>query len=453
MDPTQLGWLSAVDGARAIRDGAISSVELVEACLARVREADHKVQAWTFLDPAHALAQARAADELRRGGAPIGPLHGIPIGVKDIFDTSDMPTEDGTVLHAGRTPAQDATAVSALRAAGAVIMGKTVTTELATYFPGKTRNPHDPARTPGGSSSGSAAAVACGMVPLALGSQTNGSVIRPAAYCGVYGFKPTHGLISRYGVLKLSRTLDHIGIFARTIEDIALASEQLVGYDERDADTAPRARIPFQRIAAEDPPMPPRLALVKTPMWMDTDPEMRDALEELAAHLGDRVEEFSLPDSAHDALAWHRTIMEAEMAANLSVEFERGRDRLSASLRSQLERGRASTALEYQQALARIPRIIEGLAQIFERYDAILTPSASGAAPRGLQSTGDPKFCTLWTLAGMPALNVPILQGEQGLPLGVQLVGARGDDARLLRTARWLAAAVDGDRSGGGEEQ
>ncbi|MGH8703224.1 MAG: amidase [Burkholderiales bacterium] len=446
MDTSRLNWLSAEDAARAIRDGAISSAELVEACLARVREADANVQAWAFLDPAHALAQARALDERRKEGAPLGPLHGVPVGIKDIFDTADMPTEDGTVLHAGRTPARDAAVVARLRAAGAVIMGKTVTTELATYAPGKTRNPHHPEHTPGGSSSGSAAAVACGMVPVAVGSQTNGSVIRPAAYCGVYGFKPTHGLISRHGVLKLSRTLDQIGVFARTIEDLALVSEQIVGYDERDPDTLPpRARVPFVRVAEEEPPMPPWFAFVKTPLWEQTEPDTREAIAELIEHLGDCAEEFSLPESARDALEWHRTIMEAEMAANLVVEYDRGGDQLSDSLRAQLERGRKITALEYQVALARIPLLNEGFEELFERYDAILTPAAAGTAPRGLQSTGSPMFCTLWTLAGMPAVNLPVMKGENSLPLGAQLVGPRGGDARLLRTARWLVAQLDTD--------
>jgi Asp-tRNA(Asn)/Glu-tRNA(Gln) amidotransferase A subunit family amidase len=450
MDTSRLNWLSAADAARAIRDGAASCAELVEACLARVREVDDRVQAWAYLDPEHALAQARALDERRKEGAPLGSLHGVPVGIKDIFDTADMPTEDGTVLHAGRTPADDATVVARLRAAGAVIMGKTVTTELATYSPGKTRNPHNPEHTPGGSSSGSAAAVAAGMIPAALGSQTNGSVIRPAAYCGVYGFKPSRGLIPRHGVLKLSRTLDHVGVFARTIGDVALVCEELAGYDERDPDTLPpRARIPFCRIAAEDPPLLPLLAFVKTPVWNDTEPETREAFEELVGHLGDRVEEFTLPENARKALGWHRTIMEAEMAANLVVEYEKGRGKLSDSLREQLERGRSVTALEYQSALASIPRFAGGLAQIFDRYDAILTPAAAGTAPRGLQSTGSPVFCTLWTLAGMPALSLPLMQGSNGLPLGAQLVGPRNGDARLLRTARWLATRAESDRIGG----
>src|SRR3989441_2610135 len=233
MDRENLHLLTASEAARLISRGALSSQELVDACLARVREVDGQVQAWAFLDPDHARAQARAADEFRLAGQPIGPLHGVPVGLKDIIDTDDMPTENGSVLHAGRTPSRDASVVSLLRGAGAVMMGKTVTTEFATRTPGKTHNPHNPAHTPGGSSSGSAAAVAAGMVPLALGSQTTGSTIRPASYCGVYGFKPTHGLIPRHGMFQLSRTLDHVGLFARTIEDLALLLGELAAHHGR----------------------------------------------------------------------------------------------------------------------------------------------------------------------------------------------------------------------------
>jgi Asp-tRNA(Asn)/Glu-tRNA(Gln) amidotransferase A subunit family amidase len=443
MDTEALIWASAADAARSICDGMLSSEELVQACLERIREVEPRVHAWAFLDEDHALAQARAADNLKRQGRPIGPLHGVPVGVKDIFDTADMPTEYGSVLYAGRTPSRDAAAVAMLRAAGAVIMGKTVTTEFATYTPGKTRNPHDPERTPGGSSSGSAAAVAAGMVPLALGSQTNGSVIRPAAFCGVLGFKPTHGLIPRHGMLTLSRTLDQVGVFARTIQDLALLAGQLVGYDERDPDTRPRARIPFAEVAAEEPPLPPMFAFVKTPHWERTDKETKEAFGELIDHLGDRVEEVELFPSAIEAWQWHATIMEAEMAANLEREWKEGRDRLSDSLRAQLERGREVRAVDYQRAVGRIRPIHESFVELFEqRYDAILTPAASGTAPKDLASTGDPSFCTLWTLCGMPAVSLPLLQGTNGLPLGVQLVGPRDGDARLLRTARWLAGAV-----------
>lgn len=434
--------LSATAAARAIAEGALSSEDLVEACLARIREIEPMVQAWHFLDEAHALAQARARDLDRAEGRPCGPLHGVPVGLKDIIDTADMPTEDGTVLHAGRTPARDAAVVEQLRAAGAVIMGKTVTTELATYSPGKTRNPHDPQRSPGGSSSGSAAAVAAGMVPLAIGTQTNGSIIRPASYCGVFGFKPTAGLISRHGILKTSRSLDCVGLVARSIADIALLAEQLTGHDERDPATAPRARWPFMQTAAAEPPLPPRLAFVKTAVWGRADPQTQQAFGELVDVLGAACQTVELPDGLAQAWDWHRTIMEAEMAAHLSAEWDRGRDRLSPSLQAQLERGRAVPALVYQQALAQVVRINEGFDAVFDRFDALITPATTGTAPP-CDSTGDPVFCTLWSLAGMPSLSLPLMTGANGLPLGVQLVGRRHDDPRLLRTARWLQACVE----------
>jgi Asp-tRNA(Asn)/Glu-tRNA(Gln) amidotransferase A subunit family amidase len=435
--------LSGAEAARLIREGAISSVELVEACLARIRQVDAEVQAWAFLDPDHALAQARAADAWRGEGRPTGPLHGVPVGVKDIFDTADMPTENGTPLHAGRTPSRDASAVAMLRAAGAVIMGKTVTAELAGRTPGKTRNPHNPAHTPGGSSSGSAAAVAADMVPLALGSQTRGSVIRPASYCGVYGFKPTHGLVPRHGMLRLSRTLDHVGFFARTIDDLALLAEELAGHDERDPDSRPRARIPYRQLTAEEPPLPPMLAWVKTPRWDLVMDDAREAFAELAHTLGDRVEEVELLGPAADALEVADLVADAELALNLEREWTAGRARLSAALRERLERGRQVRAVEYLGALARVAPLVESLAEMFaQRYDAILTPPASGTAPAGLGSTGDPGFCILWTFCGMPAISVPLMVGANGLPLGVQLVGPRHGDARLLRTARWLVARV-----------
>jgi Asp-tRNA(Asn)/Glu-tRNA(Gln) amidotransferase A subunit family amidase len=432
--------LSAADAAQQIRDGKLTSQELVQACLERIRALEPKVQAWVFLDEEHALAQARAADERKRSGQPIGPLHGVPVGVKDIFDTADMPTENGTVLHQGRTPRRDAAVVSMLRAAGAVILGKTVTTECAYFAPGKTRNPHNPEHTPGGSSSGSAAAVAAGMVPLALGSQTNGSVMRPASFCGVYGFKPTHGLIPRSGVLQLSRTLDHVGLFARGIEDLALLLEELQGYDERDPDTRPRARIPFRQLATEEPPIAPMLAFIKTPHWERADADTKEAFGELVEALGDRVEEVELFPSAAEAWDWHRTIMSAEMAANLEREWRLGREKLSPQLRELMERGREVRALDYQHALRSIGPVVESFDELFmERYDAILTPAALGTAPKGLGSTGDPSFCSLWTLLGMPAVSLPLMQGANGLPLGAQLVGRRNFDARLMRTARWLA--------------
>ena len=435
--------MDASEAAQRIRDGVLTSEELVQDCLERIRALEPKVQAWQFLDEEHALAQARACDERKRGGEPVGPLHGVPVGVKDIIDTADMPTENGTALHEGRTPRDDAAVVRMLRAAGAVILGKTVTTECAYFNPGKTRNPLNPEHTPGGSSSGSAAAVGAGMVPLALGSQTAGSVIRPAAFCGAYGFKPTHGLIPRTGVLALSRTLDHVGLFARSIDDLALLLEQLQGYDERDPDTRPRARIPFRSVAGEEPPLEPMFAFVKTPHWERMDPDAKEAYAELREALGKQVEEVQVFVSGNEPWDWHRTIMEAEMAANLEPLWSEGAEKLSEKLRALLERGKETRALDYQRALRRIAPTVEGFDELFmQRYDAIITPPALGTAPKGLASTGDPAFCSVWTLLGMPAITLPLMQGENGLPLGVQLVGRKGYDARLLRTARWLEKKI-----------
>jgi Asp-tRNA(Asn)/Glu-tRNA(Gln) amidotransferase A subunit family amidase len=435
--------LSAAEAARRIRDGILTSEELVQGCLEQIRALEPRVQAWQFLDEEHALAQARALDERKRNGEPLGPLHGVPVGVKDIIDTADMPTENGTVLHKGRTPRDDAGVVTQLRAAGAVILGKTVTTECAYFNPGKTRNPHNPEHTPGGSSSGSAAAVASSMVPLALGSQTAGSVIRPAAFCGVYGFKPTHGLIPRHGILQLSRTLDHVGLFARSIDDIALLLEQLQGYDERDPDTRPRARVDYQKISNEEAPLAPMFAFIKTPHWARADADVKEAYAELQEALGAQIEEVELFPSATEGWDWQRTIMEAEMSSNLEPLWLAGKDKLSERLRGLMERGRETRVIDYQRTLRRIAPTIDSFDELFrERYDAILTPPALGTAPKGLGATGDPAFCVLWTLLGMPAITLPLMQGANGLPLGVQLVGRRNYDARLLRTARWLEKKV-----------
>ena len=439
MDLTNLNWVSANDAAQLIRDGRISSVELVRACLDQIEKREGDVQAWIFLDPEYALEQARAADERRLSGQPIGALHGVPVGLKDIIDTADMPTEKGSVLHAGRTPSRDAAVVALLRGAGAVIMGKTVTTEFATRTAGKTRNPHNPAHTPGGSSSGSAAAVAAGMVPLALGSQTTGSTIRPASYCGVYGMKPTHGLIPRPGMFQLSRSLDHVGLFARSLDDLALLLEELVRYDERDPDSRPSARVPYRAVAAEAPPLAPMFGFVRGPRWERVEPDAKEAFGELLQRLGDRAEEVELISASEEMLGWHDAVSGPEVAMNLRHEWETGRDKLSPALRSRIERGRAVSGLQYLEALARVPQLNASFTELFEqRYDALITPAAYGTAPKGLESTGDPAYCALWTLTGMPSISVPLMEGANGLPLGVQLVGPRHGDARLLRTARWL---------------
>ena len=434
--------LPLTQAAADIREGRITSAELVGDCLKRVEEVDSRVRAWTFLDRDHAMQQAEAADLCRKQGKALGSLHGLPIGIKDIFDTGDMPTELGSPLWAGRTPRRDAAVVARLRAAGAVIMGKTVTTEYAYYHPGKTANPHDVSRTPGGSSSGSAAAVAACMVPGAIGSQTNGSVIRPAAFCGVVGFKPTHGLIPRSGALLLSRALDHVGVFARAVEDVALLAETLVGFDEDDPDTRPIARPPLAAVAASAPPLPPRLAFVRSPAWERAEPVTREAFAELVEALGGAVAEVELGASFARAVEMHRTIMEVEMAHNLRRDYERGGDRLSAVLRQLMERGRGHAAVDYAAAVAGIPSLNGALDPVFDEFDAIVTPAAPGEAPRGLETTGDPIFCTLWTYLGTPAVTVPLLRSAAGMPLGVQLVGRRDGDARLLRTAGWLVKTL-----------
>jgi Asp-tRNA(Asn)/Glu-tRNA(Gln) amidotransferase A subunit family amidase len=435
-------WHSAHQAATDIRRGAATSEELVAACLQQIEIREPEVQAWTFLDPAYASEQARDADRRQAAGLPLGPLHGVPVGLKDIIDTADMPTENGTILHSGRCPSADAALVTALRLAGAIILGKTVTTELATYAPGKTRNPHNPAHTPGGSSSGSAAAVAADMVPLAVGSQTNGSTIRPAAYCGVFGYKPSFGLIPRDGMLRQSPHLDQVGLFARCIEDLALLAEQLIGFSAGDPATRPRARPPLLRTAMEQPADAPCLALVRTPQWEHLAPDTAHGFARLLERLGGRCKEADCPAEALDVQEVQRTLMEAEIAASFAHEYATGRTRLSTSLQGQIERGGKVTALDYQRSLEQIPLINRSFDAIFDRHDAILTPAVAGTAPAGLTSTGNPEFCTLWTFCGMPAVSLPLLTGDNGLPIGVQLVGRHGDDARLLRTANWLLAAL-----------
>jgi Asp-tRNA(Asn)/Glu-tRNA(Gln) amidotransferase A subunit family amidase len=425
--------LTAVKAATEIARGAISAEDYTRACLERIAAVETEVHAFVHLDPEHALAQARALDRSKANGERIGPLHGIPVGIKDIFDTADYPTECGSTILAGRRPNADSTAVRKLREAGAVIIGKTVTTEFAYYHPGTTRNPRDLNRTPGGSSSGSAAAVAAGMVPLAIGSQTNGSMIRPAAFCGVFGVKPSHGLISRAGALTLSHKLDHVGAFARSIEDLALILDVLAGQDAADPDSRPYASPGFRVSAAEAPPIAPRFALVRTPMWEKADADAREVIEDLAKELG--AHEVDLPDQFRDAWSSLRAIMAVDMAHNLGGHIDEGGE-VSKTFRDLIEEGRRVTATQYLAALRDAQRYADGMAGIFEQLaDAIITPSARGVAPLGIEATGDPVFCSLWTLVGFPSLNLPLLANTDGLPIGVQLVGAPGRDERLLRTA------------------
>ncbi|MGE0802507.1 MAG: amidase [Lautropia sp.] len=441
-DDDPLAGLDAAGAAIAIAAGDLLSADLVGACLARIDRIEPAVQAWQHLDRDAALAQAQRCDEQRRAGGLLGPLHGVPVALKDNIDTADLPTEDGTPLHHGRRPVDDATVVARLRAAGAVILGKTVTTEFAYFAPGKTRNPHAPDHTPGGSSSGSAAAVAARMVPLALGTQTNGSVIRPAAFCGVFGFKPSYGSISRHGVLRTSRRLDQVGVFTRSIADAALLAQVLIGHDPADPDSVCGSAQQLAAVAGAAPPLDPVLGLLRSPLWAAASADVATGFDELSAELGAQLVTFDLGETAVTANRLHATIMRAEMAWNLHGEYQRGKARMSARLVEQIESGLAVGAVDYQHALAGAERLAGDIAELFDSCDALVLPAAPGSAPAGLGSTGDPVFCSLATLLGLPALSLPLMVDSAGLPLGVQLLGRRGDDARLLRTANWLVARL-----------
>lgn len=442
LNPGAANLLSARDAREAIDQGLLSSEDLVEACFTRIEELEDAIGAWAHLDKAIAIKQARAADDIRFRGKPMGALHGLPVGIKDIIDTVDYPTERGTVLHRGRRPERDATLVSLLKEAGAIILGKTVSTELAVYAPGKTRNPHNPEHTPGGSSSGSAAAVAAAMVPFAVGTQTNGSVIRPASYCGVYGFKPSFARISRHGVLTQSPPLDTIGLFARSLDDLAMITDVLMRFDAQDRAMTPVAPPCIASVLAEEVPANPHFAFVRTPVWNQVEAATKDGFRELIEAVNERqqktVDILDLPPAFDELHENHRKVMEADLAHHFADEYSRGKEDLSVVLLEMIERGQRVSNTDYDQAIARKADYDALLQEILDEYDAILTPATPGPAPVGLEATGSPVMNTIWTFCGTPALNVPLLQSPDGLPLGVQVVGARDDDARLFRTARWL---------------
>ncbi|MFT7672880.1 MAG: Asp-tRNA(Asn)/Glu-tRNA(Gln) amidotransferase A subunit family amidase [Gammaproteobacteria bacterium] len=439
--------LSACDARKAIDEGLLSSQELVEACFARIDALEDSIGAWTHLDKEIAMQQACEADEFRSRGVRVGALHGLPIGIKDIIDTRDYATELGTALHKGRRPSSDATLVSLLKEAGAIILGKTVTTELAVFSPGKTTNPHNNEHTPGGSSSGSAAAVASAMVPLAVGTQTNGSVIRPASFCGIYGFKPSFGRISRHGILKQSPPLDTVGVFARCLEDLALIADVVMRYDAQDDAMLPIAPPCISAVMVEPVPVDPVFAFVRTPAWGKTEQVTKDGFRELIETVNESkaktIDIFDLPAQFNNIFEDHRKVMEADLAQNFAEEYARGRAELSEVLCSMIERGQQVTEEEYNASIATIADYASSLDEIFELYDAILTPATPGPAPKGLHATGDPVMNTIWTFCGTPALNLPLLQSKEGLPFGVQLVGEKGDDARLFRSARWLLDSLN----------
>jgi Asp-tRNA(Asn)/Glu-tRNA(Gln) amidotransferase A subunit family amidase len=428
-----------------IRAGSLSSVDLVKACLARIDETDGQLKAWVHLDPEYALNQAEAMDVIRRAGRPIGPLHGVPVGLKDIIDTRDLPTERGTPIFAGRRPSKDAALVERLRDAGAVILGKTASTELAFVHAAETRNPHDPNRSPGGSSSGSAAAVAAFQVPLAIGTQTNGSVIRPAAFCGTYGFKPTRGVISRRGVLQTSKSLDQVGVFGRTLEDVALLADVIGGYDPSDPMCYARPRPKMLEGSRADAPVEPEFVWFDLPFNDRLTEDAREGLDELVNTLGARVERVPVAENMVGLVDVQRVIHEYEICHHLESVFAEHWDMVSTSLRPVIERARTISDAQYDEALEVMASAAGFFAEFFNDYDAVIAPSAAGEAPEFGNGTGDPVFCTIWTLCGLPSLNLPLLVGENGLPVGVQLVGAAEEDDRLLRTASWMLKQLNSD--------
>ena len=437
-----LSNLTAVNIVQSLKKGEFTCEELVTNYIDHINKYEKNVQAWEFFDETLILKQAKKLDQDHQSGKVHGDLHGVPVGIKDIFDTENMPTSDGTEIHKENPSWNDCTVVSKLKQAGAIIMGKTVTTELAYYSPGKTKNPHDPTRTPGGSSSGSAAAVASHMVPLAIGSQTNGSVIRPASYCGVVGYKPTKGLISRHLVLQISRALDQIGVFSNTLEDAALISEQLFGYDKQDPDTSLNAKPKLLDATKQKPPVEPIFAYIKLPFMDELDEDAKKGFEEIKDELKGKIDEIELPEGFVDIPEWHKVIMESDMARSFSAEYTKSKHKLSNNIIEAIERGMKYTAVEYNNALSKIDAANIYFKQFFYDYDAILTPSASGEAPKGLKSTGNPIFCTIWTFCGMPCISLPLLQGNNGLPIGVQLVSSLFDDERLFRNASWLTKKI-----------
>lgn len=411
--------VSAREAASRLSDGRLSAEILVRACLDRIADREPDIQAWQALDPDLAIRQAR---ELDARGRP-GPLHGVPIGVKDLMATPDLPTTCGSTIYEGTVLPYDAACVALARMAGGVIMGKTVTTEFATYRPGKTRNPRDPTRSPGGSSSGSAAAVASGMVPLAFGTQTAGSVIRPAAYCGIVGYKPTYGLIDSSGVKPLAPALDTVGVFARTVADAAFLVEAVTG-------------IP---LTATVPDVPPPLRLCQSPAWSAAEPEMTRTWDETVVFLAPRarMEPLTLPDAYTAAIAAQERIMAYQAFRALSHEWRAHHDGLSPQLRNLLAEGQATNRDTHDADMALMRHLRAGFADILTGDAVLLTPSAPGSAPPWESGTGSPVFNRLWTLIGAPCVTVPLPRAS-GLPLGLQIVAAPYHDRAALAAAAWL---------------
>ena len=421
-----LNQLEAWQATALLARREITAVELVRACLDRIYERDGDVHAFVALYADAALARARQLD----AGPVRGLLHGLPFGVKDLFDTFDLPTGYGSPIYAGQQPVADAAAVALCREAGAVLLGKTVTTELANMFPGATRNPHQLDHTPGGSSSGSAAAVADCMLPLALGTQTAGSLIRPAAFCGVVGYKPSHNRVPRAGVKSLSETLDTVGGFGRSVRDVALLGAVLTG-DKRLADDST-----FAGTAS------PRVGLCQTPEWRlaDDDTEQAWALAEQA--LGKYGQAMHLPAGLAGLISIQKQVQSFETARSLSHERLHHAQQLSHPLQALIADGLAISGEAHAQNLQLIALARQQAAALFNTHDVLLAPSSIGEAPAGLGGTGDPLFCRTWTLLGLPCIHLPFARGKTGLPIGLQLVGAYGDDHRLMAAAHWVHARL-----------
>lgn len=431
--------LTATDMRERLVSGALKAVDVAKATIARIEASEAEIGAWAWFDPKFVLAQAEHLDAFRATGRSLGPLHGLPVGIKDIIDTAKIPTENGSALDKGRVPTEDAFIVSKLKQAGAIIVGKTVTTELAFMDPAKTRNPRNVKHTPGGSSSGSAAAVAADMVPLTIGTQTGGSVIRPASFCGVVGFKPSFGSIPRTGILQQSQNLDSVGVFAQTVDDVALLAEVLFGYDGADPASSPAPLPHLFDVARSAPPVTPELAFVKQPAWDLADEDTKSAFAELVAFLGETCSEVVLPPAFGEAMVGRGHVHSADLAKSYYAYANRDAGQLGPELVKGIDAGNGILARDYISALDWPKVLNSALDEIFTRFDAIITPAAPGPAPEGFLSTGNPAFNGLWTFCGTPAVTIPVLEASNGLPMGVQLVGRRGDDARLLRTARWLA--------------
>lgn len=422
--------------AREIAAGRLTSEAYTRAALAAIERGDGNIRAWAWLDPARAIDLAKACDA--RGNAKSAPLAGLPIAVKDIIATAGIPTEMGSAVYGGHVPSESAAVVSKLENAGGFVLGKTVTTEFAFRTPGKTTNPWNAGHTPGGSSSGSAAAVAAGFVPVALGTQTLGSIIRPAAFCGVVGFKPSYGLISRTGVYPFAQSLDTVGVFARCVEDAGFLASQLLGLDERDNGS-------IRALSAKDFEVQPcsrlpRLAIAKTPVWDMAQDAQKNALMEPAQKLrtaGAEVVEIELPAAFGEAQNCIQTIMRFEAARVFQQVKAKAPTLVSAAIDEVLETGFRFSDTEYARALATRDQLRADLAQSLKPFDAILTPPSTGEAPAGLDYTGDPVFCTTWSLCGVPAITIPVGFGPAGLPLGLQIVGPYLGDGPLLSVAAW----------------